>query len=305
MNARFFIPFLSLIFATVPSAIAGPRASANYSSDAEVADAGGRRTASAHYSQSGSFGTIAGISTCTTPAGFAKHGFLGQIAEVSGLLVTASPATVNENASRQLSAAQLLDDDSKVGVPANAVSWLASSGSLVTVGPTGIVNAGSVYEHTAATTEGVYLGLVGSVNLTVLNVGLDDFGGYAGDQMDDAWQVQYFGLNNPNAAPAKDPDGDGQSNIFEFIAGVAPNDPASLFQMRIEPVADEPGQRNVVFSPRFADRVYSLESQTDLTLNAWAPLGGTTQIDSGRERTVTDLNAVGDAKFYRVLITKP
>jgi PKD repeat protein len=43
-----------------------------------------------------------------------------------------------------------------------------------------------------------------------------------------AWQIQYFGsTNNPSAAPGADPDGDGQSNLAEFLAGTNPTNSAS------------------------------------------------------------------------------
>ena len=151
----------------------------------------------------------------------------------------------------------------------------------------------------------MHLGNIATLDLAVLNIGTDDFAAYAGDALDDAWQVQYFGLDNPVAAPAMDPDGDGQSNAFEYAAGVAPNDPASAFQLRIEAVPGETEQRKVVFSPRFGDRSYALEFATDLTLGPWTPLTGAAQADSGLERAVTDLDSAGSVKFYRVLISKP
>ena len=56
----------------------------------------------------------------------------------------------------------------------------------------------------------------------------------AGDGIDDAWQVQYFGLPpNANAGPLRDPDGDGRNNRDEWIAGLSPADPASVFKLRI------------------------------------------------------------------------
>jgi len=63
----------------------------------------------------------------------------------------------------------------------------------------------------------------------VINVGNDDFGSYAGDGLDDAWQVSYFGSDNPNAAPGADPDGDFMSNRGEYIAGTIPTNATSHF----------------------------------------------------------------------------
>jgi hypothetical protein len=46
------------------------------------------------------------------------------------------------------------------------------------------------------------------------------------------WQIQYFGdTNNPAAAVNADPDGDGQSNEAEFLAGTDPTNSASAFRI--------------------------------------------------------------------------
>ena len=45
-----------------------------------------------------------------------------------------------------------------------------------------------------------------------------------------AWQIQYFGSTvNPVAAPTADPDGDGQNNFTEFIAGFDPTNNTSFW----------------------------------------------------------------------------
>ncbi len=47
-----------------------------------------------------------------------------------------------------------------------------------------------------------------------------------------AWQIQYFGsTNNPAAAANADPDGDGQNNLAEFLAGTNPTNSASGLQI--------------------------------------------------------------------------
>jgi PKD repeat protein/lysophospholipase L1-like esterase len=46
------------------------------------------------------------------------------------------------------------------------------------------------------------------------------------------WQIQYFGTpTNPAAAADADPDGDGQSNMAEFLAGTDPTNGASVFRI--------------------------------------------------------------------------
>jgi len=68
-----------------------------------------------------------------------------------------------------------------------------------------------------------------------------------------AWQLSHFGCTNcPQAAAAADPDGDGQNNLAEFLAGTDPNNAGSAFQ------------------------VISLTRQTNGVSITWMASGGTT-----------------------------
>jgi len=50
------------------------------------------------------------------------------------------------------------------------------------------------------------------------------------------WQFQNFGCTNcPQAAPTADPDGDGQNNMTEFIAGFDPNNTNSFWILEASP----------------------------------------------------------------------
>jgi len=124
------------------------------------------------------------------------------------------------------------------------------------------------------------------------------------------WKFDYLG--DANAPDAGDPDGDGQSNLFEYVAGTIPTDAASRFALKISPVPDPSnpgqaltGQQNLIFSPRFADRAYAVTFMNELSAEPWLLMSGTTTTDDGQQRTVTDLNASASQKFYRVEITKP
>ena len=175
----------------------------------------------------------------------------------------------------------------------------------MSINASGLATGGVVFQNTSATAQGVYLGDTGTLGLTVVNVNLDNFGTYAGDGLDDAWQNQYFGLNNPSAAPAVDPDGDGQTNAFEFTAGLIPNDPASRFTLTLAPVSGQPAQKNVIFTPRLTDRTYTVTFKLDLNAATWTPLPGGIVTDAGQQRTVTDPAGNGAKKFYHIEITKP
>lgn len=299
MNSKFVI----VIACTLTPAHAAPRTSANYSVATDSVDAGGSRTTSAVYTNNGSLGGITGISTAA-PAETANYGYIGQLYEVTGLALAATPTTVNEGGTRQLSASQLLDDATTIAVNTSAVAWSVASGPLTSINAAGLATAGIVYHNTAATAQGGYAGNTGTLNLTVLDTLPDNFGTYAGDGLPDSWQAQYFGLNNPNAAPGLDPDNDGQTNFFEYTAGIVPTDPLSRFLLRIEPVPGQPGRKDLIFSPRLLDRTYQVKSNTALS-GPWLPLVSFTTIDAADQRTVTDLNATGAKKFYHVEITKP
>jgi len=282
-----------------------PRSSANYSVPADTVDAGGAKATSAAYSNDGSVGGIGGMSATSAPLFTAKHSYVGQLYDVTGVSLSANPLNVNEGTKAQLTGSAVLDDATVLPLASTALSWGVSSGPIASIDPSGLATAGNVYQNTAATVHGDYLGQSGALTLIVLNVGADDFGAYAGDGLDDAWQVQYFGLNNPNATPTADPDGDGQNNLFEYIAGTNPTDPLSTFQFSIAPVAGQPGQQNLIFSPRFPSRSYTVQFRDDLSAGSFAPLLGTATADNGAQRTVTDLNATGASRFYRVQITLP
>jgi hypothetical protein len=300
-------PLLVLLLALAATAHADPRTSGSYTIAADTADAGGKRAISASYTNDGSAGGIVGISTVAAPAETAKHGYIGQLYDVTGLTLTAATLNVNETATVQLGAWQALDDSTFLAVAATSVAWSVASGPLTGISTGGLATAGIVYQNTAATAQGIYLGNTGTLGLTVVNSLPDNFGSYAGDGIDDAWQNQYFGLNNPLAGPLLDPDGDGQANLFEFTAGLVPTNPASRFSITIAPVPGQPGRKNIIFNPLVltGGRSYTVKFRPDLATGAWAPLTGTTQSDTGAQRTVTDLNATGAKKFYEVEITKP
>ena len=296
--------FAILCLISGSAALAGPRTSANYSILTDTLDAAGTRTTSTRYTNAGSASSIAGISTIAAPAETAKTGYMGQLFDVTGLVVNSTALNVNEAGTLQLAAWQLLDDATFLAVDASAVSWGTVSGPITGVSANGLATSGLVFQNTSATVQGTFGGFTGSLNFTVLDNIPDNFGTYAGDGLGDDWQVQYFGQNNPLAAPALDPDGDGATNQFEFTAGLVPTDPASTFHMSIAPVPDQPSWRKVIFSPRLDGRTYIVESMAAFG-GAWQPLTASTQSDNGDERTVIDLGATGAKKFYRVEITRP
>ncbi|MCF7788053.1 MAG: hypothetical protein K9N47_18165 [Prosthecobacter sp.] len=285
---------------------AGPRTSTNYSMTTDITDAGGRRATSVNYTNDGSAGGVTGIATVASPSETAKSGYVGQLYEVAAVQVAATPTTVNEGSTRQLAASATLDDGTTLASLASSVSWSVVSGPISGISTSGLATAGNVYQDTAATVQGSYFGASSTLGLTILNTGNDDLGIYAGDGIDDPWQVQYFGQNNPHAAAGFVSDASGLTNLFKYTAGLVPNDSSSRFLLHNAPVPNQPGQMQIVISPRLSDRTYTVKASPTLGSGAaWNDLTSFSISDNGTERTITDLDATGARKFYHVEITKP
>ena len=85
---------LIILVATFVGTIAhaGPRTSTSYTSATDTADLGGKRATSANYTNDGSAGTVAGLSTVASPSETAKHGYIGQLYDGTGLTLTRNPS---------------------------------------------------------------------------------------------------------------------------------------------------------------------------------------------------------------------
>jgi len=232
---------------------------------------------------------------------FLLEGFPAQIAAPDSLVVTATPAIVGEGQARQLAGALLLDDGTTVAIQATAIQWQVLGGPLTAINGNGVAQAAVVYQDTASTAGGSAAGVDGNAQLTIINVDPDNFGAYAGDGLDDLWQVTFFGINNPDAGPGKDPDGDKQDNTFEFRGGTVPDDPTSFFKHWI--VAAPAGEFWLRFEPWFADRVYTFEETFNLSSFQLVP--GATIDNAGAIGTAKDPAAGPAPRFYKIGISKP
>jgi hypothetical protein len=268
-------------------------------------DGGGQRTASASYTMDCSVGGIGGISTVVSPPETMKHGYIGQLSELISVSVTGTPSSVNEGSTSQLSGTATLDDDTAAVLTGSDVTWSAPSFPIDSIDASGVATASVVYANTNGVFSGSYLGVNGSGQLLVLDSDPDNYGSYAGDGLPDWWQNQYFGLDNPNAAPDKDVTSTGQNNLFKYTAGLDPTNPASVFVLKIANVTGQPTQKNLVFKPVANGRTYTTQFTTNLGSDyaTLTGLGGPTTNDT--EVTVTDLNAVENQKFYRIRISLP
>jgi hypothetical protein len=287
-------PSLLCLILTPYATIAGT--SANYTLAPETADGGGLRGASASYTVNASATSGgAGASAAYT----ARTGFAGQLLDPAALSLTALPLTVNEEATRQLSATLLFDDATTASLAAADVTWSVDSGPLAGISPSGLATAATVYQDTLAVARGSYQSVTGPLALTVLDIFPDNFENYGHDGLPDDWQVHYFGVNNPRAAPLLDPDGDTWDNLFEYNACLIPTDPRSTFSIIISDT--NAGGHQVTFSPRLPDCEYTLLGSSDLAL--WVPVTGTIT-DIGNVRTIGDPLGTGTRRFYYLKVLR-
>lgn len=286
---------------------AGPRSSANYEISTDLVASGGGRAASSTYSNVASVGDLSGVATVANPETIARYGFVGQLYEVLGYELLAPNVQPPEEGSTQITPLMNLDDGSVSILSHLDFSYSVFAGPITAVLASGLVETGPVYENTPAIVQATSRYFQGPIflNLTILDTLPDNFGTYAADGLPDAWQIGYFGLDNPLAAALLDPDGDGQSNRFEYVAGLVPTDSLSRFELVISEVAGQPGQKELKFSPTLVDRTYTVKSNTTLTSGTWDDLTDLNDDNLHPQRTVIDLNASSSKKFYKVEIVKP
>jgi hypothetical protein len=266
-------------------------------------DGGGGRSSAGSYVNDGCVGGIGGLEDAGTVTN--RAGYLGQLTEPASLMVTGFPAQVNETATSQLSGAATMDDASVTALAGTEISWSTPSWPIQLITAGGVATTAVVYTNLPGNFSGRYLGVLGSGSLLVVDSIPDNYGTYAGDGLPDSWQNQYFGLDNPNAAPNKDVTGTGQNNLFKYTAGLDPTNPASVFRFRVAAVAGQPTQKNLIFSPRYDGRTYTPMYRTNLLSGLWMTLTNTNTSDISTTRTVTDLSATTTQKFYRINISIP
>ena len=92
-------------------------------------------------------------------------------------------------------------------------------------------------------------------------------GALAPDGLPVAWLLQNFGTTNVNASA--DPDGDGQSNLQEYLAGTDPNNAASV--LKINSVTRNVGSPNytVLSWNSVASRCYAVQAVPKLVGRSW------------------------------------
>ncbi len=266
-------------------------------------DSGGGVSTSENFRVAASLGPVGGNSS----NGSVSNNGGGPVTQpsVKTLTVTASPASVSECSTSQLSGVATMDDATVAMLTGADLNWDAPSSPIVSINSNGMATVAAVYQNTAGNFSGWYLGAVGSNSLLVQDTLPDNYGIYDSDGIADSWQIQFFGLDNPNAAPSVDVTGTGQNNLFKYVAGLDPTNAASVFRLRVESVVGQSNQKRLIFTPRWDERTYTPMFRTNLVSGTWITLTDTNVTDNGTERTLIDTNATGNTRFYRIQINSP
>ena len=182
-------------------------------------------------------------------------------------------------------------------------NWLnlsLASGSLAegnSVNITLVTNA-----LTAALVGGLYSNAVSFVNLTN-GVGNTSriWEQLVRDGIPDAWRLQYFGHIDPRAddlsRAADDPDGDGFTNIQEYIAGTDPKDLSSRFRV-IDISRAANGTVTLTWSA-VATKTYRAQYKDDVTAITWTDLAGDVNA-TGATASKADSTASGTKRIYQI-----
>jgi hypothetical protein len=116
-----------------------------------------------------------------------------------------------------------------------------------------------------------------------------------GNGINDDWEVQYFG--HIGIDPNADPDGDGLSNLQEFLAGTDPTDSSS--SLRITSIVTN-GPDIVISFTTSSNRAYDAQYNDDLTISNWSAvvtnIPGTGAIVSTNDPGAASLTN----RFYRI-----
>ncbi|MDB6020615.1 MAG: hypothetical protein JWQ04_472 [Pedosphaera sp.] len=122
------------------------------------------------------------------------------------------------------------------------------------------------------------------------------------DGIPDAWELQNFGTISINVNA--DPDGDGMSNLQEYLAGTDPNNAASNLKITAQSFSAGGTFASLTWNSVLT-RCYYVEKATTLGSANWTDsgLGQIASAGSATSTSLSDTNA--SARFYRIRAVRP
>jgi Tol biopolymer transport system component len=123
-----------------------------------------------------------------------------------------------------------------------------------------------------------------------------------GDGIPDWWMMKYFshvtGQTGDNSLASDDADGDGMSNLQEYLAGTSPIDSTSVFRLS----AAAPANNTLTLTwPAVSGKSYQVQYKTNLTDSVWLTAPGSVWVTGGQG--YYSAPAAQPHGFYRVLVT--
>lgn len=128
-------------------------------------NAGSGRAVSGQITNDACISSIGGITE--GPDTENKSGFIGQIYDVSELLITATPSNVSSGGFSTLSFSALLDDSTVIILSPEEVSWDTPVFPIATITASGQLTASTVSSTTSGTVEAHYQNVSGKTSITV------------------------------------------------------------------------------------------------------------------------------------------
>jgi hypothetical protein len=119
------------------------------------------------------------------------------------------------------------------------------------------------------------------------------------DGLPDSWELQYFSaINDPQSAPNADPDGDGFTNLQEYLAGTNPTNATSY--LKIDSATVGSGSAAIHFNA-VAGKTYTVLYRTNLVTGTWLKLADVSAQGSTGPVTVNDPAFSGaGSRYYRL-----